>query len=73
MTVTGRYTKDDGHIFIFTEDTIITITLFHGCYAGFGSVKVGDAISVQGTVLTKEQFEMWKSYCDKIGTFKLPG
>lgn len=73
MTVTGKYTKEDGHIFIFTEDTIYTIMLFHGCYAGFGSVKVGDTITTQGMILTKEQFEIWKSHCDKSGTFTLPG
>lgn len=73
MTITGAYTEDGEHIFVFTENTIYTIKLFYGHPIGCRSTKVGDAISKQGMILTKERFETWKLYCDKIGTFTLPG
>lgn len=73
MTITGKYKEDSEHIFVFTENTIYTIKLFYGYPIGWGSTKVGETISKQGMVLTKERFETWKLYCDKIGTFTLPG
>ncbi len=73
MTITGKYKEDSEHIFVFTENTIYTIKLFYGKPISWGSTKVGDTISKQGMILTKERFETWKLYCDKIGTFTLPG
>ena len=64
MTITGKYKEDSEHIFVFTENTIYTIKLFYGHPIGWGSAKVGDTISKQGMILTKERFETWKLYCD---------
>lgn len=66
MFISGKYYNDGNFTYVFTSDTIYTISN----NGEWGCIKI-DGVAFCGQRLTKAVYNELKSRCNKYGTFEL--
>lgn len=66
MKVTGKFNKENGFVYLYTENALYTIA----SKDNWGCVEIGQKTE-SNIVLDKETFENWKAECTQEGTFEL--
>lgn len=67
MIVKGKYKKDMGFIYVYSDNTVYTISTYDGDWS---CRKVGE-LTAMGQRITQEVYDCWKSECKQVGEFEL--